>query len=66
MVRRMGGRRTVDKKRRKNFILGSPDSDNYLDRFLFPFLEVGSRISELLSNYPNRNANYTAGKNASV
>ena len=34
------------------------DGGNDFDHFLFPFLEVGSRMSELSSNYSTRNSNF--------
>ena len=36
---------------------GPSDSGNEFDRFLFPFLEVESWITELSCNYPTRNEN---------
>ena len=36
----------------------SRDSGNDFDRFAFPFLEVGSLITELFCDYPTWNANF--------
>ena len=35
--------------------ISTRDSENDFDRFPFPFLELGSRLNKLSSNYPARN-----------